>query len=611
MRLQSDVLTLDSILLVRRVSQPSWSPDGCLIGFVVEHDGSAQICTIAAAGGWPMQITIDPAPLSDLVFSVRQYDWSPDGAHLVYAAEVERGAQLWVVPAGGGPARRIVGPPGFNHSPRWSPDGRHILFVTDREGCEQIALVGSAGGWPAPLTEEVCHAGDPRWSPDGRQIAYTWQETHDRRSQDIWLRALAGGPPRRLTESTGRRNHSPRWSPDGRYLAFISDRSGYDNVWIMPLAGGKARPLLPEAADQREITWSPGGRRLALVRIAAGNAQVVVVDIASGRVREVSPAGGYHVGPQWSPDGRQLVYVSSSYDRAPDLVVASFGRGSRRQLTFTMPAGMAGADWVQPEHLHYDAAGDVRVPALLYRPDEPLFGGPGPGLVWVHEGPSWQVYNDWHPFIQYLVHRGFTVIAPNYRGSTGYGTAFERLNDGDWGGSDVEDVVGAGALLRSLPAIDGSRIGVWGASYGGYLTLLSLGKHPDAFAAGVDLYGACDEALLWEQTDVAGRMAIESKMGVPFANREVYRRGAPLNYVGQIKAAVLILHGEDDQRVTIEQSEAMVEALSRRGKYVEFFRYPGEGHGFRHVKTLRHAFGQIERFLDRRLRKGWGLPPED
>jgi dipeptidyl aminopeptidase/acylaminoacyl peptidase len=217
--------------------------------------------------------------------------------------------------------------------------------------------------------------------------------------------------------------------------------------------------------------------------------------------------------------------------------------------------------------------------------------------VYPHGGPTTLHDAGWYPWLQYFVQKGYAVLAPNFRGSTGYGRAFELANKGEWGKKDLDDVVAGAAYLSGLPWIDPRRIAIQGASYGGYQVLLALSKAPGVFACGVDFFGVANRFSSWRDTDRIGKRNMERKLGKPTENRELYREASPLFYAAQVNVPLMLMHGQDDKRVPFGQSVEMVEELKRLGIPVEFHAYPGEGHGFQQPKHLEDIYHKVERFF--------------
>ena len=222
-----------------------------------------------------------------------------------------------------------------------------------------------------------------------------------------------------------------------------------------------------------------------------------------------------------------------------------------------------------------------------------------------HGGPRGQSGFEWDIFTQYLLAKGYTYLEPNYRGSTGYGYEFEMLNQEDWGGGDVQDILTASDFLAGLGWVDRKRIGVMGGSYGGYLTFCVLANDPGrGYACGVADYGDADLFNSWALTDRSTRLYTEMQLGHPAQKRQVFEKGSMLRLTKEIKSPLLILHGMDDTVVPPESSEQIVKAMREEGKTYEYKTYSGESHGFLLRRTLEDYYPRVEQFLD------WYLLPD-
>jgi dipeptidyl aminopeptidase/acylaminoacyl peptidase len=603
--MRNDSVSPRALALVPSVGQAVASPTGRQIAMVVECDARAAIHLVSLDGAPPRVLTADVSPTGARVWGPRDLDWSPDGRHLAFVASVDGRQDVWTIDVTTGSLRQITNYNWPDRTPRWSPDGRSLAIVTEIDGRDSIGVVDADGGWPRRLTDPAFHSADHAWSPDGRTLAFVSNRQPDQASHnlDLWAVDLQSGDERRLTEPDGNADTEPRWSPDGRRLVFVSERTGWKQVWTMAADGSDARPVAPETAEQTGPVWSPDGRRLAWVRGVGVTARLTVVAADDGQTVAVAPSahGGTVADLSWFGEGEALCTVESSPVTAGEVWVRPIDGEVPTRLTAVVPAAVAALDLIEPSTVWVRGGDGLQIESLLFVPRGVRPGEERPALVYVHGGPTWQVMRGWLPEVQHLVSHGYTVIAPNFRGSTGYGRDFDRANDDDWGGGDLDDCVAAADELRRLPWIASDRIGIWGGSYGGYLTLLALGKRPDAFQVGIDLYGSSDEATLWLQTDAPGRRGIEQEIGSPLLRRSGFQAGAPLRYADRIRAPLLMLHGEDDQRVTLQQSEAMRTELDRLGKCYEYHRYPDEPHGFKRVDNWVDSQERIVDFLGRYL----------
>ncbi|MCX6068864.1 MAG: prolyl oligopeptidase family serine peptidase, partial [Chloroflexi bacterium] len=256
---------------------------------------------------------------------------------------------------------------------------------------------------------------------------------------------------------------------------------------------------------------------------------------------------------------------------------------------------LAANPMVMPELVSYPSFDGLEIPALLYHPLKPN----GAAILYPHGGPSGQSCYEWDLLAQYLVAKGYTFIAPNYRGSTGYGVEFEHANYGDWGLGDTKDCLAGAKYLGSLPGIDPARLAIMGGSYGGYLTNCCLARDPQyLFACGIAKYGDANTFSSWALCRRELRLYTEIFLGHPARNRAAYHESCPIYDVENVQKPLLLLHGLDDDVVPPEASEEWAAALRAHGKTFEYKTYAGEPHGFLRRETMLDVYGRMERFLD-------------
>lgn len=286
------------------------------------------------------------------------------------------------------------------------------------------------------------------------------------------------------------------------------------------------------------------------------------------------------------------------------ICICAPGAGEERALTDSAPPALKNYPFVMPMHIEFTSYDGWPIPGFLYwpgAPDEKQERVRGlAAIVYPHGGPKNAQYDlAWDPVRQYFVAKGYVILCPNYRGSTGYGKHFKEGNLFNWGVGDLQDCLAAADVLMRTPGVDPERLASWGQSYGGYLTLLALVKDPQyRFKCGVCLYGDSHLKTSWALGDHSGRQDLEWQMGLPSDRARAYEIGSPLNYVKHMRAPVLIIHGERDARVHLNESAQFVAALKREGKAFEYKTYPDEGHGFANPANALDALRRIERFLD-------------
>ena len=606
--------SLDDWMTVTSVSSFVLSPDGRTIYYTSDAgtSGTTEIFRVAVEGGAPLQLTtnepgIRPEPKADLVISA-------DGERLYYAsARYFQGYNnLFWVPAAGGTATALT----FNDAvietgPAPSPDGRTLAYLAHVRAGTQIFLLDleRADSWPRPLAPAADGERSPVWSPDGRSLAFS-------RGGDIWIRALDGGEPRRLIEDAfAGGNRSPVWSPDGRRVAFLTSKSGFAQVGVADVATGHVTAITRVPREHSALAWAPDGRRLTFVEAdAIGMSTHVIVASADGSrgAMSITKGKGVRRSPRFLPDGTSLIYIEATGNRTADLWIGSIEAGAPRQITNSMGA-IDPADMSVAEEITYPGPDNLPIPALLYRPKNFDPDTNYPVIVRLHGHPGqWNhsMSMEW----QYFIQQGFVLIAPNPRGSRGFGQGFHDLHIGDYGGVEFQDVMNVLGYLDGLGYVDMSRKATWGGSGGGYMSFVIATEAPDAFQAqvirapvsswkhlAIDRYGASGRH--WTATRTPRRE--RSEFGGSYDEiPEEYERRSPINFVEHVTVPQLLFQGLRDASVPPRQSQMWVERMRELGKgaLMNYVEYPDEDHGLRRYRaTVRDRLIRMERFFAEHL----------
>jgi dipeptidyl aminopeptidase/acylaminoacyl peptidase len=329
-------------------------------------------------------------------------------------------------------------------------------------------------------------------------------------------------------------------------------------------------------------------------------------------VATITSGSGTNVAPLWSPDDRHLVYQHTDARNSADLYVADpVANAKPIRLTSSMPASIDKSKLVAPQLIHYPGPDGKSVPAWLFVPPNLDRSKRHAAIVWIHPDGVNMNYDGWHPdrneavyyeFHQYLLQQGYVVIAPDYRGSIGYGRDWRNDVYMDVGGNDAKDARLAATYLKTLGYVDPARIGVWGLSYGGFFTLLAITQEPTWFRAAVDVAGVSDYALYYEDPYHGGWTT--SRIGTPEEHPDVYAKAAPMSHVDQIIHPLLVLHGTADVNVPFLHSVMLMDHVLKAGKgnLVEFMVYPGEFHYFDRSFVVRDAWQRVDAFFAKQLR---------
>ena len=595
-----DGWSLDLINSLNLIHHHELSPDGERVAFVWERDGRSDIFIMPGTGGWPARLS--PDRNKTIYWWDSPPRWSPDGLWLAFT----KGGHVYVVPSDGSALPRAVTDfTGGAFGPVWMPDGRALIVCAARDDLFVLLLTDCDGRWPRPLADR--NGGDNMEaapSPDGRYVAYTHRSFIDLNRWELRLVEVETGQERRLTGTPMEKDWAAAWSPDGTppdgaAIAFLSQRSGFTEIWLIRPDGEGMRQLTRLNHDVIEFTWSPDGRMLAATVSREGAIDLLLIDAATGESRDLRAGKGCFAAPQWSPDSRFLTVEYEDATTPPDIYRVELDGGRMTQLTFSMSPALAAHVLVTPEHLRYRSYDGLEIPALLWRPQNPN----GAAIVRPHGGPADAYRFQWDALAQYLLAKGYTFFTPNFRGSSGYGRAFEHANYDDWGVGDTQDVLHGAKFLRTLPEIDPARIGILGSSYGGYMVACCLARDPDyLFACGVSKYGDANVYSSWAQCERTTRLYTEMMIGHPRDKWLVYRAASPIHDIANVRAPILLLHGLDDDVVPPQSSEEWAEALRRHDKVFEYKTYAGEPHGFLRHETEMDWQRRTERFFDWYLR---------
>ncbi|MGZ3639997.1 MAG: alpha/beta hydrolase family protein, partial [Ktedonobacterales bacterium] len=308
-----------------------------------------------------------------------------------------------------------------------------------------------------------------------------------------------------------------------------------------------------------------------------------------------------------TPDGQTLALRINSSTAPAEIYTVSFGRiGSSetprlRRLTYGMLGGLAPEDLIEPELINYPTFDGRQIPAWLYRPRGTTEHHQAPVVLAIHGGPEAQERVEYRAFYQYLLSRGIGVLAPNIRGSTGYGVAYQKLIHRDWGGAELRDIEAAAQYLQALPWVSPRRIGIYGGSFGGFATLSSVTRLPNYWAAAVDIVGPSNLLTFVRSVPPTWRRMMATWVGDPEADEALLRERSPITYVDQVRAPLLVLQGANDPRVVKAESDQMVERLRSHDREVEYVVFEDEGHGFAKRANQLRAYWLAAQFFDKHL----------
>ncbi|HUB03281.1 MAG TPA: S9 family peptidase [Terriglobales bacterium] len=597
-------LSIDKLYMTRQVGGASWSPDGKTVAFICNLSGRENLWLVSSDGGWPTQLTVSEQRETSPT-------WSPDGKWIAYASDYD-GDEQWDIFLVSPKTGQVVNLTNTREiaeaSPVWSPDGRYLAYMVKPK---------TSSVWEIDVYDTVLRnvkhitsgtAKDhinfaPLWSADGKFIYYTRAQAKGTNS-NIFRVEVETEENTLLTPHEGEKTFEAEdISPDGKNLLVTSNaENGYENVALLEIASKKIRWITEDKWDTSAVRFTPNGQSLTYAANVEGNVDIYFYDVRSGKADVLQlPAGlNFPAGraSSFTRDGSRMLYLHSGPAAPSDLWVYTLADRKSHQLTHSLVGGVRAEDMVEPYLVHYPSKdGKWTISAFVYVPYNLPRNGEHPAIVLVHGGPTSQWMNSFNRFVQYAANQGYLVIAPNYRGSSGYGEEFQRANLFDMGGGDLQDVIAAADWIKQTGYVDPKKVVLMGGSYGGYLTMMGVTKAPDMWAAGVPIVPFVNwfteiqnEDPLLQQWDLA-------TMGDPVKNKERYEDRSPINFVDQIKAPLYLIAGGNDPRCPKTEAQQMVDAIKKRGGVVEFKVYEDEGHSFARVGNQIDAYKRVTDFL--------------
>ena len=572
-----------------------------------------QVWSVATSGGSPKLLGNGDAPAI-----------SPDGTRVAFTSD---GAVMVVPIDASAQAKRTFFDRGQDSDLHWSPSGSALSFVSDRGDHSFIAIYRNDTTPIEYLDPTTSQDFMPRWSPDGSLIAFIrlhgdggapvnplnwnpmpWKimyaDVRTGTAHTVW----ASGD--RSRDSLPQSGGGPvlQWASGGR-LVFVSERDNWPHLYDISIGGGSVHLLTPGAYMVEDSALTPD-RRAVLYNANAGSTpgdddrrHLFRVDVATGRVTALTSGASSEWAPSPLRDG--LAYVRTTAQQPP-LVMVRSGGPARSIDANQLPADFPTSQLVTPKEVWFRAADGWEINGQLFMPRG---AGKHPAVIYVHGGPPRQMlltwnymdyYSNGYAVNQYLASRGVAVLSVNYRLGIGYGHDFNfPPHWGPTGASEYQDVVAGARYLQHLPGVNATKIGIWGGSYGGYLTALALARNSDIFKAGVDFHGVHDWSM-----DLADWMSAQVKRYQQYDMKAIMRLAwlsSPDASIAAWRSPVLLIQGDDDRNVRFHQMVDLVERLRRTHVHYEQIVFPNEIHGFLRYATWIRADTATAAFLEREL----------
>lgn len=622
------------------LSDLQFTPDGAAIVYVrgggPNRAGETPNPTSKAAGAeraiWIVPVSGESAPRR--LVEGASPAISPQGDRLAFP----RQSAIWAVTLTGAAAEpeQVAEVRGSPQSLVWSPDGSKLAFVSARGDHSFIGVYDATSEAVRYLDPGFAHDSEPAWSPDGRRIAFIrspddqdrlpfmphrtalpWSirvaDTATGAGREVWRADVGTGS---VFYSVSAQNQL-LWGANGR-LVFPWEKDGWLHLWSVPVDGGRADLLTPGDCaassparcghEVQHVVLTPDGES-AIYSSNQGDIDRkhlwrVPVD-GSAAPEPVTTGSGIEWSPVVTADRDAIAFLASGAT-TPAHAEIVVGDDERRMLAAgSTPEDFPGDALVVPQQVVFPAADGLPIHGQLFLPDDLEPGDERPAVIFLHGGSRRQMllgfhlrgyYHNAYGLNQYLASRGYVVLSVNYRSGIGYGMEFrEALNYGASGASEFNDVLGAGLYLASRPDVDADRIGLWGGSYGGYLTALGLARASELFAAGVDLHGVHDWNVVIQNFVPSYEPAHRPETA------QLAYESSPMASIDGWRSPVLLIHGDDDRNVPFSESVDLINALRERAVEVEQLVFPDEVHGFLLHHNWLAAYHAAADFFDRKL----------
>ena len=576
----SSPMPVAELLQTVRLGGATWSPDGKQIGYISNASGRLNLWVMQADGSGARQLLKSNDRQSGPAFT-------KDGREIIY--EQDKGGDelydLYAVPVSGGEPRNLTNTDKTSESsPLFSKDGKWLAFGSKEkvESSTNLAVME----WPAGTARLLTHEKDPKaswnlvdWSPEGRYVYGTREVGTD--DADVYRIEIKSGAAENLTAHAGKvLMQASAVSPDGKTLLMTSnEKSGYANVALLDVSSKNKRWVTDTQWEAHADGFSPKGDTFTYLVNADGRATINFADVKTLKANNRGiPAGLNTAGasPTAFRDDGSYLFSHQDSTHAPNLYLLS-ADGAINQVTHNESPVLAAAVLPSSQLVTYKSFDGRMISAFVWVPFNLKRDGTAPVVVMPHGGPTGQTVDSFNARAILLVSRGYVVIAPNVRGSTGYGMEFQNSNKKDLGGADLKDEIAGVDFLKATGLIDAKKVGIWGGSYGGFMTLMAIGKNPDLWAAAVDEYGILDWYTMLQHEDARLQEYEKTLLGDPVADKAVYEASSPLKYIRNEKAPLLVLQGERDIRVPKEEAEQVVEILKKEGRTVDAVYYPKKG----------------------------------
>lgn len=574
-------------------------------GFDISADGRFFAFSSNINGGWEIfefdTVTkSSPAQLTTGAGGKFAPRYSPAGDKLVFACDLDgsENFQFQVLERSSGKTRKMEVPESLSLQPScgWSPDGSQIAVLAIGEDGNEIGLLDvNVGSYTTFFILDEPPV-ELDWSPDGRLLAV--QVEVEGSNHALGLLSKPGLEIKWVMKGDTRLNAiHPSISPDGKHLAFSNDDQGFYDICSLDLASGELRWRTRGVGEKTRPCWSPDGQTLAFLHTEGATTSLVTLDLKTTQLKVVGLASGVYARPKFAPSGDKLIALFEDPSHPPFVQEIPLSITDKSKSPVNLSQSSSFKNIVSPQEISYPSPDGVAIPALLYEPVEVDGQALHPAVIVIHGGPDWHFQAGWNPLMAYLAGLGWLVLAPNYRGSTGYGKGWLNASRYQMGKLDSGDVnAGADHLVNKYHA-DPKSLAVIGRSHGGYLVMCCLTQRPELWCAGSAMVPVMNLFTSHERSRQDLQHWNIQNYGDPLENKALWIERSPYFFLEKVQSPVQIISGGRDVRCPPEDAQQAHLKLLELGKSSEFLLYQDEGHVFMKQENILDADRRIVEFL--------------
>jgi dipeptidyl aminopeptidase/acylaminoacyl peptidase len=600
--------TIDTLSKIPQIYAPIASHSKDKVAFYWDKTGKLELYTVDLKTNKIQQVSHGECPRAIRAGFV----WTRDDENLIFAKDKDgdENHNLIKINIKSGKTESLTNTTGVqNYAADTSVDGKYLVIISTRKGGQlNLFRLDMKTKEVKQLTDHANPTwGGCSWNPKHDWIAYNVNETEDLRNMDIWLVKPDGSEKKKIVcVKEGSEDTVVEWNRDGRLLAFTTDGYEMKQPGVYNLETGKIK-LLGGEIEETAAGFSEDGKKLVCLRNYDATVFPVIYEVKIGKCDETKFPEGLVSSVQYALNDQFLIAPLNTPTIPSALVAYDLKRETIKYLIEPQYGNADPEFFVTPERIRYKSSDGLEIPAILYQPKNIPKGKSLPTLIMPHGGPTGQYFFNFDIFGQILANEGYILLLPNIRGSTGYGRKFQDMNLMDWGGKDLEDVASGAEYLKSLPYVNKARIGIFGGSYGGYMTFIAVTKKPELWAAACAWVGISHLKTFYERSQPHFKYFIRMNMGDPEKNGKLWEDRSALNFAQNIKCPILMIHGVHDPRCPVQESrqfrDKLVELDKKEGKDFEYVEFGEEGHGAYTDMSMRtRDFKIILDFFNRKLK---------